>query len=195
LIGQIIQDQSLVPYLRILIEDEGINVTVDPTLEPEKDYIAIKVDAYYSDLRLGGLTPKSVDFVVVVDGECDCYALYILELKDINSPSHLIISDIQEKFFTTIYDFLSDRFKEIFLNDRVRYKLVKLYFISDLYHIADKFNNYKEYKHYLTKREQIFKRDSLKVEYSLGQKLYKFRGKLYRIEYDIPPNPIIKKLS
>ena len=44
-------------------------------------------------------------------------------------------------------------------------------------------------------KQEHDKRDSLKVDVSLSSKLYKFRGKLLRIEYDIPPNPIISRIQ
>lgn len=36
--------------------------------------------------------------------------------------------------------------------------------------------------------------NKLKVDISLSEKLYRFRGKILRIEYDIPPNPIVTRL-
>ncbi len=175
-------------YLRSRIEDEGIEVGVDEGLS-ENEYVGIKVDGYYNGLHQA-VIPKSVDYVVVVDNSCDSYNLYILEMKNVNSPQKLIIKDIQEKFANTISDFLSEEFKEIFLADRYKYKDIKLYLVSDVYGIGGKYQTHKEYMQHL---ERINKKDSLKVDRNLGSKIYKFRNKYLRIEYDIPPNPVIKK--
>ena len=116
--------------------------------------------------------------------------MYLLELKNVKSPQFLNIRDIQEKFDVTIRDFLSDRFADIFMNDRYKYKHIFLYLVSDAYRISGRYSTYEEYKKV---QEKINKRDSLKVDLNLGSKLYRFRGKILTISYDIPPNPIIRK--
>lgn len=191
MINEIKNNPELIPHLYSRIEDEGIECTIDSTLTTS-DYIAIKVDDYYASLHKRR-PPKSVDFIVLVDGQCNSFALYVLELKNVNGPNRLIISDIQEKFDTTIYDFLSEKFKSIFLHDRYKYKLIKLYLVSDAYRNCGRFSSHQEYLEYNERRSSAFRKDSLKVERHLGQKLYKFKGKLLKIEYDTPPNPIITK--
>ena len=188
MVNMIKRDARLAPYLKTLLEDAGIEIGINPALST-KDFAAIKVDEYYAGLKLP-TTPKAVDFVVVVDCQCDCFVMYILELKNVNGPDKLDIAAIQEKFSNTINLFLSDAFSDIFLNDRFKYKGIKLYLISDAYEEVGTFANHAEY---LAFREKINKRDSLKVDMSLSSKLYRFRGKILKIEYDIPPNPIITR--
>lgn len=79
--------------------------------------------------------------------------------------------------------------------DKYKYKDVKLYLVSDAYGLAGKYGTYEEYKKIQEKKQKIQNRDSLRVDFNLGSKLYKFRGKILKIDYDIPPNPIIKKIS
>lgn len=189
MVNMIKRDARLVPYLKTIIEDAGISVDVDPNLR-EEDYAAIKVDDYYSGLNLQR-TPKTVDFVVVVDCQCDWFVMYILEFKNVNGPEKLNLSDIQEKFTNTFDLFLNDAFGNIFKNDRFKYKGIKLYLVSDAYGAVGSFNNHAEY---LAFRERINRKDSLKVDLNLGSKLYRFRGKIVKIEYDIPPNPVIRRL-
>ncbi len=189
MISKIKNNPKLEDYLRDRIEDEGIEVSVDEKMQAN-EYVGIKVDDYYNGLH-ESVVPKATDFVVVVDNSCDSYSMYIIEMKNVNSPKHLVIKDIHEKFFTTIYDFLSERFKDIFLDDRYKYKVIKLYLISDAYGVGGKYQTHAEYIHVL---EKVNKRDSLKVDRSLGSKVYKFRNKYLQIEYDIPPNPVIKKM-
>lgn len=74
---------------------------------------AVKVDDYYAGLRLAA-PPKAIDFLVVVDCECDAFVMYLLELKNVSAPKFLLIRDIHEKFQNTIDDFLSRRFGYIF---------------------------------------------------------------------------------
>ncbi|MDE7313274.1 MAG: hypothetical protein K2N87_16910 [Eubacterium sp.] len=189
MIHQIKTNQKLVPYLCNEIEDYGIHVEVDENLTEEK-YAVIKVDDFYNGLHLSAV-PKSIDFLAAVDCECDAYLLYLLELKNVKNPKFLIIKDIHEKFQNTIDDFLTDRFGEIFLNDRYRYKDIKLYLISDAYSLQGKYKNFEQYK---AVRDKIDKRDSLKIDCSLGGKIYKFKNKVVRIQYEFPPNPVIRRI-
>lgn len=188
MIHQIKSCRQLIPYLKEIIEDEGIEIGISELLEWEHIAI-IKVDEYYRGLRLANI-PKAIDHLVVVDCECSSYVMYLLELKNVKSPQFLNIRDIQEKFDVTIRDFLSDRFADIFMNDRYKYKHIFLYLVSDAYRISGRYSTYEEYKKV---QEKINKRDSLKVDLNLGSKLYRFRGKILTISYDIPPNPIIRK--
>lgn len=104
------------------------------------------------------------------------------------------VKDIQEKFENTIRDFLSQRFENIFLADQYKYKDIKLYLVSDAYGLMGQYGTYAQYKKIQDKKQKIQNRDSLRVDFNLGSKLYKFRGKVVTIRYDIPPNPIIRKI-
>lgn len=188
MVNMIKKDARLVPYLKTDVEDSGARVEISDNLS-EDDFAAIKVDEYYAGV-MPGQEPKAVDYVVVVDCSCDAFFMYILEMKNVNSPKHIIIKDIYEKFYNTIHLFLSDDFAEIFLNDRFKYKGVKLYLVSDAYRQSGRFSTHEEFIRY---RERINKKDSLSVDMKLSSKPLKFRGKLYNIEYDMPPNPVIKK--
>ncbi len=190
MVNMIKRDVRLAPYLKTTLEDEGIVVEIDPNLSQE-EFAAIKVDDYYAGQRTGN-PPKAVDFVVVVDCQCDSFALYILEFKNVHSPRGLVLKDIHEKFENTIESFLKGSFAGIFLNDRFKYKRVKLYLVSDAYGAVGRFPNHAAYLERMTKMN---KKDTLKVDMRLSEKLYKFRGRILRIEYDIPPNPLIKRVQ
>lgn len=181
--------KELSPYLREVIEDAGIEVGVAENVSPE-EYAAVKVDDYYAGQHMS-TPPKSVDFVVTVDCQCDAYVMYILEFKNVSKASGLDIHDIQEKFQNTIDDFLCTRFASIYLDDKYKYKAIKLYLVSDAYGIGKNFPNFEEYRRVA---ERTGKQDTLKTEISLGSKIYRFKGKLLTIGYDIPPNPIIQKI-
>ena len=94
MLHQIKDTDELKDYLSYQIEDAGLQVGVDPTLS-EDEYIGIKVDDYYMGLRLGGETPKAVDFIVSVDCQCECYNLYVLELKNEKTNSVKSIETFQ----------------------------------------------------------------------------------------------------
>ena len=188
MVNAIKRDKRLIPYLKNEITDSGMTVEVSKDLSVD-EYAVIKVDAYFSGI-MPRQEPKAVDFVVVVDCQCDAFYMYILELKNVNKRKFLNFEDIQEKFENTIKIFLSDHFSDIFLNDRFKYKGVKLYLVSDAYHQKKYFASHDDYLKY---SERINKRNTLGVDMKLAMKVFQFRGKLYRIEYEIPPNPIIRR--
>ena len=193
MIQEIKSCKELIPYLRDRIEDENLEVEIEDNLR-EEQYAIIKVDDFYNSLHIAS-PPKSIDFVVTVDCECFSYVLYLLELKNVNSPQKLNIRDIQDKFHTTIYDFLTERFGYIFLNDKYKYKAIKLYLVSDAYGLSEKYATYEEYRKIQDKKQRIQMKDSLRVDCNLASRLYKFKGKIVQINYDIPPNPVIRKFS
>ncbi len=120
MIQQIKAEGRLIPYLCQVIEDEGIQVGIDGSLQ-EDQYAIVKVDGYYNGLHLVS-PPKSIDFLISVDCECDSFVLYLLELKNVKKPKFLNTKDIHEKFQNTINDFLSERFKDIFCNITVGFR-------------------------------------------------------------------------
>lgn len=189
MIHQIKMNSKLHPYICDEIEDSGIKVEIDENLYNDK-YAIVKVDDYYNNQHMA-IIPKSIDFLVAVDCECNSYTLYLLELKNVKSPKFLVIKDIHEKFQNTIDDFMTFRFGEIFLNDKYKYNDIKLYLVSDAYNMKGKYENYEKNKIF---KEKINNKDSLKIEFSLGGKLFKFRNRILKINYDISPNPIIRRI-
>ena len=179
MINAIQKKKEINKYLCHSFSDSGINVDVDSKLTTA-EYIGVKVDDYYNAI-LPMIAPKSVDFIITVDCSCNSYVLYILEFKNLKKPKSLHINEIHEKFDTTVNDFIKSRFKDIFLNDRFKYKKVLLYLVSDIYNEVGKTSHHV--------------RDSLKVDTNLAAKLYKIKGIITSIQYDIPPNPLIKKYT
>lgn len=172
------------------IEDAGLEIAVDPLLS-ESEFIGIKVDDYYMGLHLGGETPKAVDFIVSVDCQCDAYVLYILELKNVKSPKAYTTEDIIEKFETAIERFMKMEFSNIFLNDKYKYKDVKLYLVTTAYGNAMGQSNFEAYCKLLAKTN---KKDTLVNDWKLSSKYFRFRNFVRRIEREIPPNPVIKRI-
>lgn len=119
MIQMIKAEPRLKPCLADRLYDAGIEVGIDPDLSGD-DFAAVKVDAYYEPYARKDMPeqPKAVDFVVSVDCECDWYALYILELKNVKDSGGLNIRDIQEKFANTLTMFLGTDFRDIYMNDK-----------------------------------------------------------------------------
>ena len=73
MVQQIKECKKLIPYLKDIIEDEGITVGISEKIGCGNIAI-IKVDEYYAGLHIA-TPPKAVDFLVAVDCECD--SLYL----------------------------------------------------------------------------------------------------------------------
>lgn len=190
MIHQINETVALKDYLTHQIEDAGLAIAVDPTLA-EEEYVGIKVDNYYMGQHLGGETPKAVDFIVTVDCQCDWYIIYVLELKNVNSPRHYTADDILEKFETAIERFMKEEFAEIFLNDRYKYRDIKLYLVTSAYGKALGQENFARYAELLSR---INKNDTLSNDWKMSSKIFRFRNFVLRVEREIPPNPVIKRV-
>lgn len=180
MINLITNDKVLKYFLHYNIEDAGVSVKVNEKLST-KEYVGIKVDDYYNSLKLER-TPKSVDFIITVDCRCNSYLLYILEFKKLNKPSHLKVNDILEKITNTVNDFIEDRFKHIFLNDKFKYKNVLIYLVGNIYSPAKlKTRNYD--------------RDTLKIDTNLTLNPIRFRGKFYKVNYCLPEDLVVDKIT
>lgn len=188
MIQTIKQHPKLKRFVHYDIEDAGFRVEVDFQLT-DQDYIGIKIDDYYNSLKLSGETPKSVDFIVSVDCDCDAYVLYVIEFKDTKSYTG---NEIWDKFNTTINRFMAEEFKDVFMNDKFKYKDIKLYLVTTANKTALKYSNYQQY---ITIHNKVHGKDTLMSDLMLSGKPFFFRGKYLYINREIPPNPIIKKVS
>lgn len=191
MIQQISQERQLTKYTTHKIQDEGIEVSIDPLLSPD-DYIAIKVDDYYNGLHLAKTTPKAIDFLVAVDCSCQDYVLYLLELKNVKTPQAYQTHAIYEKFKNTLDHFMSEEFSHIFFNDHYRYRHIFLYLVTTAYRAAMKYGSFEKYTKLMQK---IGKKDTLLNDSALSQKPFRFRNKVLFIQTEVPPNPVIRKYS
>jgi len=122
----ILFNSDLFGLCRETCEENNVCVEFSKQLA-EDNYIVLKIDAYYNSSKMHN-PPPSIDCLILV--KCDtneCYDFYLVELKDIKSSKGFEIKNIQQKFATTINDFLNDKFQDIFdaycIND------FKLYFV------------------------------------------------------------------
>lgn len=187
MIQMIEAEPRLKSYLHRKIEDAGVSVAVDDKLQ-EKEYIGIKVDDYYAG-KHEKVIPSAVDFIVAVDCACSWYVLYILELKGVKNTCST--KSIHAKFDTAINQFMGNEFKDIFHNDKFKYRDVQLYLVTTSYGKAMQMGKFEEY---LALRNKIKAKDTLQNDSTLSDKLYKFRGKICSIRREVPPNPLIRKV-
>ena len=191
MITQIKNEDALKPFLTDKCEDNGVCAIIEASIE-EDEIAIVKVDDYYNTNEKSPNIPPSADFLISVDCTGDCYVLYVIEFKNIDSPKSFNVRNIREKFRTTVEDFMSGRFAHIYKNNNYEIKDLLIYFIADPYRLNRLNITYDEYK---ARRLANGKTDSTKVDNLLAQKPLKFRDKIYIIKYDLPPNPVIRKIA
>jgi hypothetical protein len=181
MINQIKNDAILQHFLCSDCEENGICATIEDSIT-EEEIAIIKVDGYYNSLHLK-CPPPSTDFLVSIDCEEDSYILYLIELKNINSPKGFNVGNVYQKFRTAIEDFMSIRFNYIYMNKKYKIKNLLLYFVTDPYGLKIAGMSYDDYRK---------KKNTLKVDNILLQKPFVFNGKAYLIR-PVLPNPLIQK--
>lgn len=145
--------------------ENEICVSFDASI-PASNYAIIKVDNYYNSLHLER-PPASIDCLIIRKCIKTGYGLTLVELKKTNSGAGFEIKNMQEKFETTLFDFIKKRFRNPL---DIHYSEVKLFFVS---------------------RQEIHKRDlGLKMEVLINTK-FKFNDKTLMISPKMP-NPTIK---
>ncbi len=128
----------------------------------DDNYVVVRMDKYYTSLNLGHLrqTPPSIDCLIVLKCSDGSFIIYLIELKNIKRPSGFEAPNIYMKFKTAIEDFMSVRFKDIFLDPGYRIKNIHLYFVSNPYRLKD----------------ISHKREGTKMDKLLSYKPFQFRG-------------------
>lgn len=168
MINKIKYTEALKPFITHECEENKISASKADDI-PCDNYLVIKVDDYYNSLKRSD-TPLSIDCLIPLRCIDKRYIIYLIELKD-TKATRFTVDEIYGKFKTTIEDFMSRRFKTIFLNKRFEIKRLRLYFVT---------------KHY-----KSYRSDSTKMDFLLSKKPFKFRGRKYQFERKMP-EPLIK---
>jgi hypothetical protein len=162
-------EPKLADFIKSSCNDEGIEVQMEEGMEATS-IIVIKVDDFYNSLRQEK-TPASIDCLIVQHCGNDNYRLYLVELKNVKTAHSINNQNLEEKFETTLLDFLSNKFRTYFFDEKYKLKL-------KLILSAGKVKN------------DFIK--SYQLEFLLGLRLFRFQNTILSIN-GIPPHPIIKK--
>jgi len=154
--------------------DNSISIEVDKNILPD-DLLIIKVDDYYNSLNEN--RPKSPDCLIIQRCKENSYNIYIIELRNIDSPDGFTVAEIMEKFCTCLDNFMLERFGDIFYHEHFDYLIIKLYFVSDPYH----------HKRSPEKKDKM---RGTKIDTLLAERIPKYFGKYIYIEHKPPPYTI-----
>ena len=121
MIESIFETPDLFAIVRACCEENDVSISFCEELfvdnEVDDNRVAIlKIDSYYNTKNFAK-PPPSIDCLIVINESDDKYALYLIELKGIKKAANFDKKNIVTKFKTTIDDFLSKEFSNIFLND------------------------------------------------------------------------------
>lgn len=142
--------------------------------ELRQDLIDIlKIDAYYNN-RVHQPDP-SIDCLIVIKTGHREFGLTLVELKNVSHRRHLGIHRIGKKFKTTIQDFLSNRFADIFTSIDFTLSYFRLWLVTNP-GILPPMPSEKHRKRFKTSE----------LERCLIEKPHNFRGNVAHIEC-VPP--------
>jgi len=168
LINLLNEDEVLQVHIKPECEDEGLCVDFEASID-RNTTLVLKVDDFYNDLNIAN-RPASIDCLIVQFCSGNNYKLSLIELKNVERAQNIDRKNLREKFETTLYDFMSDKFRNYFYNEAFDLKI-------ELILCAGKLQNDNSFKSY-------------KLDFLLGLKPFRFDGKLIGIN-GIPPIPII----
>jgi len=112
LLNQLRNEETITDFFRPECEDEGICIEVDKDVD-ENNILIIKVDDFYNSFNVE-TRPPSVDCLIVQHCESGIYKVYLIELKNMERTKHIDKVNLIEKYRTTLFDFISDRYRHIF---------------------------------------------------------------------------------
>jgi hypothetical protein len=92
--------------------------------------VALTPDAYYNSLGLDD-TPPSVDHLVTLACHEKGFAHFLIEDKNVRKTRGIRAIDIYHKFKTTLEDFMTGRFGQIFLDPVYSIRFVELYLVTN----------------------------------------------------------------
>jgi hypothetical protein len=175
MIGRVKQHPQLKSFLAQTCEERGISANMDGDI-PAGNYVIIKVDNYYNHQKMSK-TPPSIDCLIIQRCSDGSFMIYLIELKNIKSPKGFNSKQILKKFNVTVNDFMSIRFKDIFLHPDFKIKEVRPYFVTNPYRIKDKTTSHR--------------RQGTKMKTLLSMGNFEFNNKTYQLREELP-NPVIQ---
>lgn len=170
LINLLNDDEILQKYIQPECEDEGLCVDFEESID-KNTTIVLKIDDYYNGLNLAE-TPPSIDCLIVQFCRESTYKIFLIELKNVERARLIDSKNLREKFNTTLYDFMSNKFRDYFYNEAFDLK-IKLILCAG-------------------KRKNDNRIRSYKLDFLLGLKPFRFDGKLIGIN-GLPPTPVIRE--
>ncbi len=133
MIEQILCCEALIPYLKEIVEENGVgadfhaSLLINGCINPDQ-VCNISVDSFYNTEV--SPAPKSIDNLVITKKSDGTVSLYLIELRNVKRPSGIRLSDILPKFDTTINNFIKERFPNLFISERTTISKLNLWLVA-----------------------------------------------------------------
>nr|VFK40471.1 MAG: hypothetical protein BECKTC1821E_GA0114239_100762 [Candidatus Kentron sp. TC] len=180
---EIINCPELSGLLRQTCEENDVCVTVCDELIGDDGLLRhdliniLKVDKYYSSSKMHN-PPASIDCLIIIKTGDREFGLTLVELKGVSDARGLIPRKIKPKFDTTVCEFLSGRFTDIFERSDFTISYFHLWLVTDPY----KWLSMSEGEY----RKKV--KGTVLEMYLLGGRSlqYQFRGRVATIKHMLP---------
>lgn len=174
LIDQLRNDVLINRHFCSECRENNVGIEIDANIGAD-DIVIINVDEFYAKNAVP--QPKSPDCLIVQRCSHNSFILYIVELKNIDSPGGFKVEHIVEKFTNCLADFMYIRFPHYFRNPDINYININLIFIADPY----------DFKNVPVRQEKM---TGYKLDALLAVRIPKYFGKYLYINHKLP-NPKI----
>lgn len=141
---------KLMKFLRDKVEENDVSVVLDESFYlksgklKKNQLVNLSIDEFYNSLSLSR-TPSSVDNLLVINRGNKEVSIYVIELKRTKRRSRIFSIDIEKKFKTTIEDFMSKRFKDVFHREDTKIADVNAWCVCNRFPAKDNTLSQSEY--------------------------------------------------
>jgi hypothetical protein len=165
---------------KLLENDVGIIINEDM---PQDSFVAIDIDKYYHHIGLKTI-PAIADLLLVAQklSQNELHHVYVVEMKNIDSPRKFTVKNIYDKFYTAIEDFMKIKYADIFMDEKYKIERFRLFFISDAYRLKKTGKTDEQIKSFLL---------DTKIMVLQSMPFFQFRNFKAPIEYKLP-NPLLE---
>lgn len=176
LISELLIKDELKPFFVDEIKENNAEVIIDASYYQEGKLnnnciLNISIDSFYASLKLAE-TPCSIDNLVLLKRDDNRFSLYLIELKDVQKMKRLDPRKINEKFKTTIFDFMKAKYQDNFEHDDIKVHEFNLWLVC---------NKFKFVKGPIDEVEYRKKIENTVIEQLMLLKPFTFKGKWSRI--------------
>ena len=133
MIKAIKSDPKLTPFIeqkeKCCFDGKPEHHYIDGAIDDDS-VVVLAPDDYYNNLRLSN-TPPSIDHLVTLACHENDFAHFLIEDKNVRSAKGIDVKNIYRKFKTTLEDFMTDRFGNIFLDLAHQIRFIELYLVTN----------------------------------------------------------------
>ena len=182
MLNNIKTNASLIRFLTNNLLENDVGVIINKDM-PQNSFVAINIDEYYHHISLE-IIPAIADILLVAQklSQNELHHIYIVEMKNIDSPRKFKVKNIYDKFYTAIEDFMKKKYADIFMDEKYKIERFRLFFVSDAYRLKKRGMTDEQINSFLLET---------KIMVLQSMQFFQFRKFKAVIEYKLP-NPLLE---